>query len=1155
MKRSKQLERLGLGMLRTGDMTTGRGMTAGKVLHCSVFAVFAACAAPRGMIRHYTFDEGRDDEVVNHVDIRPGYRSRTGGFLGSLEIVHNTAYGMESSESYTAQTNIETRWVEGRVPGTSALRIGTHPVGLYRSGVTGAEFAEGFTIAGWIKFEDSGTGHSHAYPLQLGDIWNGHEGFRLDWIKCGWAKEGMLKFVVGRPRDGEPKKGSIAEITFDTCDTDVWHRFAATLDGTTFRFYLDGVMKEKPFAGTIRHTPFRADWSGQAPFTGGTRVNCLHVGHRRWFDQNLTTPFTFGELAIFGRALSAEEIESFLMKTPAAGTTDEQRIASVTERTARSAADAIVMKIPEDSNGYFRQDAKIPVTVRNAPPGKLKVFVETVFGKPVLEKEVPVGGDGTIDWNFALDICDAYYVHLTLEDESGKTVKGLMRPYPVGIVPSAPDHLNSPFGYWAMEDRFSYDSNLRRVDVPYWGGAIQTNAFLRKHNLFLNVQKIPAEALREFSFIPYGRAGKPAGKDGKFTPEQNAKIREWFGATVDLLAENGVREFEVTSEVDGRTTPEQYVQELAILHEIGRKRIPGIKLYPPGATPCALPFINKILELGAADCVDGVSHHNYLSNPVHSFYWDNPGARLAKIAAAHSKPGHRIEMFNTESGIFSLPRVHHRPMTREFARTALYPISRVGGYETYSTSMPILPETEAAALQIHAILVNLASGYKMYVKCQTPTQSAIPCQQGVALTALSGQILNDMVGIKALPMSSTKTMAVLVDRVHPKTGAKSNVLTVFGMEERTFNFKTTPGAEYRTMDMFGNRGTMKADTNGVLSIAAQMNPVYVFDVPADIAELALLKLNLPAVLPENGVLEGTVEIENRFGVPLAGDLRVEKLRGAEMELSETHLFVKPGERMSVPITVRAVALKRRNYPVRVTFGSLAAETVFASNGVINEVPRKEKPLALDLDAMKWSDVLPLVCDSEDDVVHGKPNFAELWLPQWRNREDLSFAIRTCYVKDDALYFRIDVTDDNVLPAPKEENGLAFQYDCLEFFIDTRSGKSLGAAVDDGADQIIAPALAGPDRAKSDLWYVRREKRHVTVEIFGKQSVNGYVLEGKVVPNKKSAFRLRPGSRFLMDFLVDDCDHPDQKRKAAMAAHGTFDNNSNVSGWGRYELGM
>jgi hypothetical protein len=78
---------------------------------------------------------------------------------------------------------------------------------------------------------------------------------------------------------------------------------------------------------------------------------------------------------------------------------------------------------------------------------------------------------------------------------------------------------------------------------------------------------------------------------------------------------------------------------------------------------------------------------------------------------------------------------------------------------------------------------------------------------------------------------------------------------------------------------------------------------------------------------------------------------------------------------------------------------------------------------------------------------------------------------------------------------------------------------------------------------------------VTVEIFGKQSVNGYVLEGKVVPNKKSAFRLRPGSRFLMDFLVDDCDHPDQKRKAAMAAHGTFDNNSNVSGWGRYELGM
>ena len=77
-------------------------MTTSEILCGAALAVFAAYAAPEGMIRHYTFDEGRDDEVVNHVDIRPGYRSRTGGFLGSLEIAHNTAYGMESTESYTA---------------------------------------------------------------------------------------------------------------------------------------------------------------------------------------------------------------------------------------------------------------------------------------------------------------------------------------------------------------------------------------------------------------------------------------------------------------------------------------------------------------------------------------------------------------------------------------------------------------------------------------------------------------------------------------------------------------------------------------------------------------------------------------------------------------------------------------------------------------------------------------------------------------------------------------------------------------------------------------------------------------------------------------------------------------------------------------------
>ena len=41
-----------------------------------------------------------------------------------------------------------------------------------------------------------------------------------------------------------------------------------------------------------------------------------------------------------------------------------------------------------------------------------------------------------------------------------------------------------------------------------------------------------------------------------------------------------------------------------------------------------------------------------------------------------------------------------------------------------------------------------------------------------------------------------------------------------------------------------------------------------------------------------------------------------------------------------------------------------------------------------------------------------------------------------------------------------------------------------------------------------------------------------------------------------DALVGErTDKAEHLRKAAMAVHGQFNNNSNVSGWGRYELGL
>jgi hypothetical protein len=142
-----------------------------------------------------------------------------------------------------------------------------------------------------------------------------------------------------------------------------------------------------------------------------------------------------------------------------------------------------------------------------------------------------------------------------------------------------------------------------------------------------------------------------------------------------------------------------------------------------------------------------------------------------------------------------------------------------------------------------------------------------------------------------------------------------------------------------------------------------------------------------------------------------------------------------------------------------------------------------------------------------------------------------------------------------VPSPESEKGLEFRYDCVELFVDTRRGKALGASVDFGADQVIIPVLGGDKLTKSSLWCVKKDKSHVKVEAIGRRTLAGWMMEGKIIPEKNSSLRLRSGSRLMMDFIVDDCDDLLVPRKSAMAVHGSFNNNSNVAGWGRYELGL
>jgi len=64
-----------------------------------------------------------------------------------------------------------------------------------------------------------------------------------------------------------------------------------------------------------------------------------------------------------------------------------------------------------------------------------------------------------------------------------------------------------------------------------------------------------------------------------------------------------------------------------------------------------------------------------------------------------------------------------------------------------------------------------------------------------------------------------------------------------------------------------------------------------------------------------------------------------------------------------------------------------------------------------------------------------------------------------------------------------------------------------------------------------------------------------VAQAEHIPGKMQVkvVILRSGDQFCMDFIIDDTDQPEQKRKAAMALHGIFNNYVDSSSWGRYQL--
>ncbi len=1105
------------------------------------------------LIRLYTFEEGQGEKIANHVQLDAVQIALTGGPLGSLTIQRFSPYGAMGDHSYP--DTINPAWTQGRWPWKAALTSGVDSANvawgatkIYRSGITGAEFAEGGSFCGWVRPHTSDVEEELCNLITLGDGWG--QGFVLFYQKAKWAKQGRLTLKIAGEKETETIRTSVAANEFTP---GVWHHVAFTIGHGKVSLYVDGSLaEEKEFAATLIPTEYK-DYPLVGPFyenSSPTRFGSfLMIANNPQRQNTITARFDIGELSIYNRTLAANEISNQYDAGKPADTAVQQLATYNKLQEEKAFLDKISMSVPVESDGYFRIDEPVVATIsadteiQNKIQGSIKAIfqIETLYGKPVQTIEKTFTPSTPLIEKLSFPACDIYYLDMTLYNPDGSVLKQLDEKYCIGIVPPAPKELSAdnPIAYWAdTESDFCYDAPVRRLSCYSF------DSFKEKfYDPYM--KRIPN--FRGYIWFGGHISLKPEDK------EFNRKLFEEFAEFVK--DDTHIFGIELTSEPHTTDIP-AYVEMLRMAKEIIGKNRPDILFFPPGGAPPSIPMIAEILKQGGIKYVDGVSYHPYSANPIASHLWDNPTIRLKEVTANY--PDKKLSLWNTESGLCSLPRINYRPMTRKDAHAARMPSGEVHGHQFFHYFISLRPENEAAAMQCHDALLKLLDGYKIYTLCQNPDLDGNPGMRGIALTALAGQILNTQKSVTQLKLSSVENMCLLI-----KNADNSTTAALFSMDPATVNFKVAPNATFKTMDMLGNYSSINATDAGLLTIEISKHPFYIFNIPDSLQEVVPLKLSVPEELPENRILRGNLTVTNPFPTPLSGTLRATEIRGANISLSKTKLTLEPGKVENIEVVLQAEFLKRRPYLLAIDWKNKSGknisstQSIFVSKGVLQLMPQLKQAVNLDGNDAEWAGVPEAFCDDADSVVHGKPNYAEMWVPQWTGKDDLAVSIKTAWRKNDGIYFFLRVKDNVVLPAPSDKTGIAFKYDCLEFFIDTRSANELGTVLTPGADQVVVMPKATGTAETCALWYAKKDNSHVTVQCVGRKTTDGYVIEGKVAPNDKSDFRVAAGSQLMMDFLIDDTDSLDEKllRKSAMALHGGMNNSINSNIWGRYELSL
>jgi hypothetical protein len=1110
------------------------------------------------LVRYYLFEEKKGLALAD---------SAAEG-KGNMTILSCSPYGPSRERGWrhtTGQRFIAfPEWTTGRFSGKGALTSG-HSTGVVRSRFSGTDSGV-FTVEGWVRLHGDRGDEAVSALFNVGDGWK--NGWKIVYQRTKSVPNGRLEMRFGGA------EGAVIVSGTTPVDPQVWHHVAGQWDGKMLKVYLDGALcGKKECAGPYVDFERNEQWSRDFPEyeTKGFNFGGGGSGSER---------FDVDEVAIFSRALSANEIRRHYEEGCPVVDAPTQKIAFQKELENLKKLKAIKMDIPKETYGIFRQNDKIPAKVTipaaNGWSGDYEAHYlvrdiqnGTVFSESRKLTASPAK-DAVAEVDFSTSKCGVYFFDMWLTDTQGKTVKRLPEEYGIAItvpLPAAKDvPLSSPLmahniagnDYENQFLGFGVDRRIKGNDRSYnW----ETGEFNEK--VFQPEFEFTRKAgLKVMYCIHIALPPKAERVPGKKWLLKDMKPWADYVRTLYRHYKDDVAFWEIENEPNASNliAADEYVEFLKVGYQTIKEENPNAIVLGLAGCPGFLNWNEAVYKAGGAKYFDVLTLHNYNGRPIKATAQDHLIERAIDQLVKYR--GTRVPVWNGETGMHTVARIDNRPITDDvFIRT--YGANRVrtaidGGPLILGTDMPTLTERYAAAYQVQTALLDLGSGCEKFVLLNgashyAPTNNTSdgqPSETAPAIAALASVLIPSQ-SVEKLPLSSSSDAAAIITQ---KGGRR--IAAVFSDEKPTLSFHVDRSGTFRGMDMFGNPLQWEANTSKVLTLQLGMEPIYIFDVPQDFAQIQFLKIGkAPATLPDNGVMDGELVVTNPLDTPLVLTLQPEAPKGATLQAEGT-VQLKPKESKTVPFRLEGRELKRRQYEIGFQLLNGAAQLsklsyTFQSNGSIRNVAELIGKPALG-DNLWWKGLAPEVCSDVESVVFGQPVTGAPWVPQWKNAEDLSFELRSAWKEDGSIFIRIDVTDNVVMPAPTAKRNVAFKYDCIELFFDGRSLADRKDVMTEGAQQIMVIPNAGEKAAPLD-WWLASKKATVQANFVGGRSEHGYWVEGTIQPEPGTAMRVRTGTQYALDVMIDDMDTETEPRKAAMALHGTFNNAVDPSKWGRYQL--